>query len=198
MINNFEFYMKRFKVKIDGTKDIQTGLTFISPDQAFKFVNEYNLYFSLFCGAKAMYKQDTDIYKIDNLKDLTKQLDKIKSLNFPDKSTVYLYTDFIQNKQVLLQKIRESHVKLKNQNKPITMTNLKNDTKLNKTFVEEYLSSLEKNKTNSLFDFKQETYEGISPNSKKNQDCKQPQGVSTNPVDYFDNVNLAVGLKEVV
>jgi len=151
MENTFEFYKQRF-VKIDNELvETPSGLNNISPQQAYNLVSEYNLYFSLFCGAKAGYPQDTDIYKIDNLKDLTEQLDKIKTLNFPCKSTVYLYTDFIQNKEILLQKIRESHTALKNKNIPITLTNLKKESKVKKPFVQEYIESLEKYKTASLF-----------------------------------------------
>jgi len=151
MINTFEFHAKRYKKEDNILVEIVHGLTFISAQQAHNLVSEYNLYFSLFCGAKAGYPQDTDIYKIDNLKDLTEQLDKIKTLNFPCKSTVYLYTDFIQNKEILLQKIRESHTTLKNKNIPITLTNLKKESKVKKPFVQEYIESLEKHKTASLF-----------------------------------------------
>jgi hypothetical protein len=152
MINDFDFYKQRY-VQIDNKfVEVPSGLSFISPQQAYKIVGEYNLYFSLFCGDKAGYPQDTDIYKIDNLKDLTEQLDKIKTLNFPETSTVYLYTDFIQNKDILLLKIRESHNTLKAKKIPITLTNLKKESKLEKTFVKKYIDSLEVNKTTSLFE----------------------------------------------
>ena len=193
MINTFEFYKQRF-VNIDNELvEVPSGLNNISPQQAYNLVSEYNLYFSLFCGAKASYKQDTDIYRIDNLKDLTEQLDKIKALNFPDKSTVYLYTDFIQNKEILLQKIRESHITLKNKNIPLTVTNLKKESKLEKTFVKEYISSLEKNQTKSLFDLEKEEHEGISPNGQREKSYDTYfQPTNTNMFTSLQAINKTV------
>jgi len=135
------------------------GLTAISAHKASELITKYNIYFRLHCIPIEEYAYrnfdfdllDNTIYKLDNSLSFDKQYNSLKTILLGYESKVYFYTDFVENKEILLQKIRESHTTLKNKNISITLTNLTKESKVKKPFVQEYIESLEKYKTGSLF-----------------------------------------------
>jgi hypothetical protein len=177
-----------------------TGLVPISADVATHLIKQFNVYFRIYAvpNDEFGYRNfnfdliDHSIYQLDNLKDFDRQYASIKSIHFTFDTTVYFYTDYRENKPLIYNRLKLSSKVLKSQSKSITMTNLKNETKISKSFILDYLSSLEKNPTLSLFEF-----EDISPNIHIHQNNKQPKGVSTVPISSLNNVCLAVGLDNV-
>lgn len=151
MFDKYKFFSNRYENKNNSLVEISTGLTSISKAQALKLINQYNIYFSLFCGDKALTTQNTCIYQLDNLKDLEDELLILKQINFPSKSNIYLYTDYKQNEPILLKRIEDAHVKYLIENSNTSASVLKNISQVDKDFCVKYLDSLEKNQTQSLF-----------------------------------------------
>jgi len=187
MLKNFPFY--------STTHD---GLTPLSAGVARDMISKYNIYFRIYAVPSNEYGYrnfdfnliDHNIYQMDNLKCFDNQHSSIKSINFEFDSTVYFYTDYKENEALVKNRLELACEVLKSKSKSITLTNLKSETKLKKDVVSNFINSLEKNQTASLFE---ERYEGISPHIQKEKNYKQPKGVSTVAVSTLDNLHLAVG-----
>ena len=173
------------------------GLTPVSADQASEMINKFNIYFRIYAVPTDEYGYrnfdfdliDHNIYKMDNLKSFDDQYSNIKSIHFTFDSTVYFYTDYKEAACLVHRRLELASQILKSKSKSITVTNLKNETKLSKDEINIYIDSLEKNKTESLFDL---DHEGVSPNGRKEKNYKQLKGVSTEPISSFKNVSLCV------
>ena len=126
--NKFKLFKKR-----DNYKESNLGLTYISPLQARNFITQYNVYFSNFIPFNTQYEY-------------------LERLNFPLKTTIYLYTDYKENKEILLNKVKSAYVELKKKNESATVTKLNQLTRVSKPICKEYVESLEPNRTMSLFD----------------------------------------------
>ncbi|RLA83628.1 MAG: hypothetical protein DRG78_03840 [Epsilonproteobacteria bacterium] len=140
------------------------GLTAISVLTASKLINEFNVYFRTYNVNIAMNDVNRSVYKMDNLKDFDSQYETIKTIHFEDyfkgAVEVYLFTDYKTSREVLLNKIKESHIKIRQNNlktkisskkQSVNLTNLHKDSKVDKEIVKEYLKSLDKFHTASLF-----------------------------------------------
>jgi len=148
MINNYELH----------SNDV-IGLTPISAHQASDLISKYNIYFR----TKAIptdefsYRRfdfntiDNNVYIVDNFKSFDTQYEHIKTINFPIASTVSFFTDYKENPLLVKHRLELAVEVLKSKSISINFTNLKKESNLEKSFVKEYIDSLEVNKTESLF-----------------------------------------------
>ena len=136
------------------------GLTSISAKQASELITKYNIYFKYepipqyakFVPSFDITNKFTTVYKLDSLISFDSQFKSIKSLTLLDQSTVYFFTDHKSNKDLVTKKLELAHQLLLSNQKSITLTNMKKESKLKDTDIKKYISSLEPYQTQSLFE----------------------------------------------
>lgn len=194
-ISNYELFAENDK-----------ELTPLSASQASDMISKYNIYFRIYAvpNDEIGYRNfdfnliDHKIYTMDNLKSFDIQYENIKAINFTFDSTVHFYTDYKLSPTLTKFKLDFAYAVLKSKTKSINLTNLKKETELPNEEIKTYISSLEKNKTASLFEIEQKEYEGISPNVQKEENYNQPQGDSTKPIGSFKNASLCVDTNRIL
>lgn len=89
------------------------GLTTISAHQASELISKYNIYFRAVSAGDQEYipthALDYSIYQLDNLKNFDKQYQQIKSINFPNRSTISFYTDHKENEMIVKHRVELAH-----------------------------------------------------------------------------------------
>lgn len=136
------------------------GLTPISAHQASEKISKYNVYFKLHCIPTDEYvynkfdfdSLDNRIYKLDNYRNFDKQYYELKTILLGYDSRIRFYTDNKEDSEMVENRLLLAHYILIKRCKTINTSNLKKITKLNKDDVSNYVDSLEKNKTASLFE----------------------------------------------
>jgi hypothetical protein len=108
------------------------GYHHISKQEASINIHNYNVYFIAYAPDLAKEIQDLKIYKLDNKKDFDSQLHDIESSHFPYYTKVIFSTDYKENEDVLRLKIAKAKIELLAKNQSITLTNLKNISKVRK------------------------------------------------------------------
>ena len=151
MRNDFKFY-----------SNTDSNLTPVSAQQAEQLISKFNVYFRSYSipTDETMSRyfdwdngQDTSVYQLDNLKSFDEQYKVLKTINFPNQTSLAFYTDYKQNSDLVRNRIDLASAVLKAKGKVVNQTNLVSESKQKKEDVKIYLESLEKYKTNSLFDF---------------------------------------------
>jgi hypothetical protein len=106
------------------------GYHHISKQEASINIHNYNVYFIAYAPDLPKEIQDLKIYKMDNKKDFDSQLHDIEVSHFPDTTKVIFSTDYKENEDVLRLKIAKAKIQLLAKNQSITLTNLKNISKV--------------------------------------------------------------------
>lgn len=125
MINTFSFALK---IKEAFYWDIDVK-------KARELFKDYNIYFNYYNPKIGTHFQDFDYFILDSEKSFDEQLEKIKTLCFPDFARYFFYTDYKINQTILKRKIIEAKQNLDRKNKTYSISNIHNETKIKKSIL---------------------------------------------------------------
>lgn len=138
-------------------KMFTNGLTDISASQADMLFDKYNIYFTTHpISSHTEWDWDLPIdfmtYKLDIKRSFDDQYAEVKNINFPFKSRISFFTDYLDNKDLVHKRLTEANEILRSNGKKVTASSLKSASNVSKDDVLLYMKGLERYPTGSLFE----------------------------------------------